>query len=360
MIRLLLVDANQERCTWLCQCLERAGFAVVGLSSTVKRALHNIVELHPQIVLVAPQLNDISGAQATRTIMEQHATPVVLMTNAEDTNKFEPDANWCGATAIVTVPKGPDTKDNERHIDELVNTLRLMHEVPVVKRSSSCPRTGQNLLTLPHTGPALVTSAPCLSVKPSYSKPPSLIAIASSTGGPAVVQAILSKLPAHYPIPIVLVQHLSKGFSEALVRWLDEQLALHVVEIADGSSAAPGYLHVASGQQHLQISSLLTFHLLPHCRFPGHCPSATAMFNSLATACGSRALGIVLTGMGDDGSEGMLNLRKCGAITYAQDEASCVISSMPKQAVMKGAVTSVLKPAEISDALLRYADQSKA
>ena len=360
MITLLLVDADHSRRDWLCTSLERAGFLLVGQADTTGIALATLNRCKPQIVLIAPDILQSTPAEATRLIMEHHPVPIVLMAKGFDyTANKDYKANWFGATALIEAPPPPEFPDHSEKMSELIDTLKLMHEIPVVKRTIIANRSQEYTNGLSSWSPLSTSYSSQASpskrrfLSHGTSTMPGIIGIASSTGGPAVLQTILYKLPSSFPIPIVIVQHLSEGFSSALVGWLNDQVNLRVIEAQNGMIARPGSVYMATGQQHLEITYGPSLSLLRRSTYPGHCPSATAMFNSLALSYGPRAIGIVLTGMGDDGAEGLLAIKRRGGTTYAQDEASCVIPSMPKEAVARGAISAVMTPTEIAALLLK-------
>ncbi len=354
MKTLLLIDADSTRCTWLSAELELLGFLVLGTVSTLEAALNNITRCRPQIVLVAPKVADVSGASLTRNIMENHPVPVILLTDSNTVT--DQDVQWCGATATFETPVDPGLPQHRNQMEELAQKLNLMSEVPVIKRrSASIAATSIHHRVIKQKLSKLKLSTPLVpNAQPANALPPLLIGIATSTGGPVVVQKILSALPANYPIPIVVIQHLIKGFSDTLIKWLDSGLALKVVEAHHGDIARPGHVYVVAGQQHAILSNGLQIQLLPSDRYPGHCPSGTVFFNSMATILGAQTLGIVLTGMGDDGSEGLLAIKRCGGQTYAQEESTCTMASMPHEAIHLGAVCYTLSPEGIGIHLQRY------
>ncbi len=371
MITLLLADADSYRRAWLTPKLEQAGFILCNWADCAEKILSHVITYKPKIVLVAPSLGDVTGAKATHMIMEKHPVPVVLMCRSMcGTVSMNPEENACGATALIEMPEPPDSPNHKRQVEALITALKLMHEIPVIRRTSqqlkkplsNRSRTSSEDWFVKGAPPPPTPAIDALikrTKRPSRLGLPKIIGIASSTGGPPVVERIIRNLPADYPVPIMLVQHLSKGFSQALVSWLNEHTALNVKEISHGDKALPGTVHVASGQHHVRLEPGLHFSLMSRSLYNGHCPSANVMFESLAKVCGEQSVGIILTGMGDDGSNGLLMLKETGAMTYAQDEASCVISSMPKEAVKKGAVCARLTPEEIADALLELASEKK-
>jgi two-component system chemotaxis response regulator CheB len=177
----------------------------------------------------------------------------------------------------------------------------------------------------------------------------SLVAIVSSTGGPPMLKRLLEHLPATYPIPILVVQHMAAGFTESLALWLDRAISLPVRTAEDGSSLEPG-VWIAPEGAHLAVEGGRIS--LDEREYPGpHRPSGDVLLSSVARSVGSSVAAIVLTGMGRDGAGGAAAVKAAGGIAIAQDEASCVIYGMPKAAVDAG-VEMVLTPEEIAEALM--------
>lgn len=338
MIRLLLADGDEARVRWLRPLLERAGLHVVAVASSGEAAVQQASTCRAQVAAIAFDLPDFSGAEATRRIMETHPLPIVLVTEA--CHRPDRDGARSGATTVVQAPPPPEAPDHASRMAELVNALRLMHEVPVIQRRPA-RRFGKAQREQPSPGSGLR---------------PDLIGIAASTGGPAAVQTLLQGLTADFPIPILLVQHMSDGFSRALVDWLDRTTPLRVVAAESGVVPQAGTVYVAAGQKrHLLVHPGPMLSLEEGEPVKGHRPSATVMLRSLARSLGARAVGIVLTGMGDDGAEGLLELKRRGGVTLAQDESSSVVYGMPREAVRRGAVGSQLSLPDLSAALLRLA-----
>ncbi len=336
MIRLLLAEADAARAGWLQPLLEAAGLHVVARASSGEQAVAQACQCHPQVALISFHLPDFSGAEAARRIMELHPVPIVLLLEPDDRGTaVEVEASRCGATWVAQAPPEPDRPGHQAGLAELAKTLHLMHEIPVVKRSS--PRT----------------SAP--PPRPASVGPPLLIGLAASTGGPAAVQTLLQGLTPDFPIPMLLVQHISDGFASTLVDWLSRTTPLRIIPAEDGVAPSPGTLYVAAGQQHLVVRPGPVLGLEDGAPLQGHRPSATLMLQSLARTLGSRAAGIILTGMGDDGAQGLLELHRQGGLTYAQDERSCVVYGMPREAVRQGAVGSSLSLPDLAATLMRLA-----
>ena len=384
MKTLLIIDSDYTRRNWLKSSLEDAGLLVLNVHDSLDSALNTIATSNPDIVLIAPKVNGVSGTSITRTIMEKKPVPIVLLTDPKD-NLASRDAKWCGATSTAPVPVNPGEPEHEEQVRDLARKLELMSEIPVVRRlslGSSKPthlrqRLAEQKLVrmqlanaeiqprdarthLKQVIPKLVTahidpdSDRSHPVKLDINMPPALIGIATSTGGPVTIKDVLRYIPASYPIPIVVIQHLTEGFSSVLAKDLDNSLQLKVVEAKNGELLRPGYVYVVAQQKHAVLGSGLRINLLPRDKFPGHCPSGTAFLTSMATMLGRLALGVVLTGMGDDGSVGLLAIRNKGGLTYAQEESTCTMPSMPHEAIAIGAASYVLSPEAIGAQLSKF------
>jgi two-component system chemotaxis response regulator CheB len=175
--------------------------------------------------------------------------------------------------------------------------------------------------------------------------------IGASTGGPAALQHLLERLPASFPLPIALVQHMPVGFTRPFAERLDGLCRLEVREAREGDALRPGRVLVAPAGRHLRISPRLTAVLSDEPREARHVPSVDVLMLSAARARPGRVLGILLTGMGDDGAEGLRAIRAQGGITLAESEESCAVYGMPRAAVERGAVEHVLALEEIAEVL---------
>ncbi len=336
MIRLLHAEADSARAAWLRPLLEAAGLRIVGRAASGEETVAEACHCRPQVALISFRLPDFSGAEAARRIMERQPVPIVLLLESDDLGTpVEVEAARCGATSVAEAPPEPDLPGHGAKLAELTKTLHLMHEIPVVRRSS--PR------------------APGSPPRPAPGGPPLLIGLAASTGGPAAVQTLLQGLTPDFPIPMLLVQHMSDGFAGTLVEWLSRTTPLQILPAEEGVVPRPGTLYVAAGRRHVVVRPGPVLGLEDGAPIQGHRPSATLMLQSLARTMGSRAAGIILTGMGDDGAQGLLELRRQGGLTYAQDEQSCVVYGMPREAVRQGAVVSSLSLPDLATALMRLA-----
>jgi two-component system chemotaxis response regulator CheB len=187
-----------------------------------------------------------------------------------------------------------------------------------------------------------------------------MIGIAASTGGPGTLAEVLGPLPSDFPVPILIVQHITQGFITGLAEWLNTETSLQVGLAGHGEIPEPGTALLAPDDYHLQVNAGGAIELCKEPPYRGLRPSANFLFHALARSYGPRAVGVVLTGMGDDGAEGLDALHRAGGLTLVQDEESCVVYGMPQEAVHRHAVDQVLTPAQIAVTLAQLAPRPKA
>jgi two-component system chemotaxis response regulator CheB len=233
----------------------------------------------------------------------------------------------------------------------MVDRIRLMSEVKVIRRWS---RPKVQIAHIPVTkmqpeGPG--QAYPARRLKPA--KKLELIAMAASTGGPAALAEILGHLPADFPVPILVVQHITPGFGPSLVTWLNQLTPLEVRLAQPAETPQPGQVLIAPDDHHLEVTPLK---MLKISQAPtdqnGQRPSANYLFHSVAHNYGASALGVILTGMGSDGAEGLLAMRQAGACILAQSEESCVVFGMPAVAIELQAVDQILPVDKIATTIV--------
>jgi two-component system chemotaxis response regulator CheB len=330
-IRVLVVDDSPLQRDWLTALLESdpqlevAGWAAEG-GAAVRAAAH----LRPDVIAMDLRSPGMDGLETTRRIMRETPTPIVLVTapvSAED-QRFMADALRAGVLAIEVRPA------DRVGARELLETIKGMSRVKVLRRTALGP----------------VGAARWVGHRPRQS--PELIAIGASTGGPQALKEVLGPLPATCPLPIVVVQHMSDGFAPNLVDWLRLECALPIHLARHGQPAQGPGVFIAPTGEHLTVSKR-RLQLTGEAQIGGHRPSVTALFRSVAQEYGPAAVGVLLTGMGEDGAVGLAELKRAGGITVVQDEASCIVFGMPAAAVNLGAVDHILPPADIAGLLDR-------
>lgn len=310
-------------------------FEVVIEASNGQEAITLAKRFKPDVITMDIRMPKMDGLEAIRHIMAECPTPIVVVTSADlDREKdltFE--ATKLGAVSVVKTPGRISAPLYQDTINQLLEKIRLMSKVRVISRPlrHSYP-SRQSATTAENTTPISKTSA----------REIKLLAIGSSTGGPAALYKMLDGFPADFSIPIVIVQHISFGFMDGLVSWLGGGCKLQVQVGTHGQKLQPGTVYMAPDDAHMVVDSFSRIRLQQDPPINGHRPAVTALFHSVASAFGPNAMGIIMTGMGSDGAAGIQAMRKAGAITIAQDEASCVVFGMPKEAIALGAIQHIV------------------
>lgn len=334
-VRVLIVDDSAVTREYLRDAFEQApGFEVAGTVSNGAEALKFLDRQRPDIVLMDVNMPVMDGLEATRRIMSTMPLPVVMMSaTAPDQVELSFESMKAGALASLQKPPGPNHPDQSRAIRRLLTTVRALSEVKLVRRR-------ENLFTDSRQATVPVRSRLPL----CHSR---LVVVGASTGGPPVINTLLAALPADFPYPVLLVQHISEGFVDGFVDWLGKDSGIPVRLAANGIPLSGGTAYVAPDNAHLTVSGMETIVLAPGTKEP-HCPSVAKLFESAAATYGARTVAILLTGMGADGAAELKALRETGAITIAQSKDSCVVFGMPGEAIRMDAAQHVLNPSEIA------------
>jgi two-component system chemotaxis response regulator CheB len=337
--------------------LEVAGWAANGAEAVRATAL-----IKPDVITMDLRMPVMDGLEATRRIMRETPTPIVMVSShlAPSDRGLAVEALETGVLSIVAKPEqiSPGTP-NAQSIRELVQAVKSMARVKTVRRWAP-----ERMRTAPRPAAPDAPVAPRpaapdgLVAPPRPIAAPSVIAVGASTGGPQALQQVLSALPAGFPVPVLIVQHIAPGFESGLVAWLQTQCAAPV-ELATAGRPLdrPGIVVAGSGQHLVVVGRALA--LTDDPPLGGHRPSATVLFQSVARACGPGAVGVLLTGMGEDGAAGLRDLKRRGAVTIAQDEASSVVFGMPGAAIALGVVDHVAPPTAIGPLLVALAGQEQ-
>lgn len=288
----------------------------------------------PDVVLIDLRTPTVEAPRIVRRLMQEAPVPIVVVTDPTEAD-LACAAAVLAAGALAVVHRPVVGSVGPAMTTKLLNTLKSMAQVRVVRQ-----RTSRQMPPAP-ASPRVVSVWPL-----------EIVAIGASTGGPQVLQEILTHLPATFAPPVLVVQHIAPTFAESLVDWLRPQCALPITLARQGVDLHHPGIYVAPSGEHLVVHGR-TLTLTHDPPLSGHRPSATVLFRSLAVAYGPRAVGVLLTGMGDDGAAGLQELKKVGGITIAQDEASSVVFGMPAVAIALGAADHVLAPQAITLLLLQ-------
>lgn len=327
VIRVLIADDSATVRHYLQSLIREAnGFEIVGEARDGEEVVQMAQKLRPDVISMDIHMPRQNGLEATREIMGICPTPVVVVSGMlEDDIQLSLQALEAGALAVVSKPPDRANPDFPARRQQLITTLRAMAGVRVISR--------RDLLTPDYSGVGSST-------EPTRRTRPELVVIGASTGGPSALHRLLQGLPNGFPVPIAIVQHMPHEFIPGLARWLDRSTSLEVKVAEEGMILRRGLVVIAPGNAHLLIARQGTNLVAQLQHAQGgerYQPSVDLLFDSVARVCGSAALGVVLTGMGEDGAEGLLAMRRAGARTLAQDEASSTVFGMPQAALSRGA-----------------------
>lgn len=319
------------------ECLRRAllsrpGYEVIWTAANGAEAVERCRQQRPDLVLMDMVMPVMGGAEATRRIMQSSPCPILVVTSSIDNNAAQVfETLGAGAldavkTPILTSTLGDsDVAEFLRKVDMLGRFVATADRAPV--------------------SPASRSSAV------AYSRGMPLVVIGASSGGPSAVEKVLGDLTADFPAPVIIVQHIFADFSREFAAWLDRSIKLDVRLAEVGSVPSPGEVLIARGGSHLVLEESGRLNYIDHIEGHRYQPSVDVFFHSVARHWRGAVVAVLLTGMGRDGADGMRALHRGGHYTIAQSEASCAVYGMPKAAVELGAVSQVLAPDDIAEAL---------
>ena len=313
------------------------GIEVIGIASDPLIAMEKMKAQWPDVIILDVEMPRMDGITFLRKIMAQHPIPVIICSSlTEQGSSLMFEALEAGAIDIVPKPR----IDTRQALIE--SSGRLRDAVKSAARAKVRPRLARRApIEKKLTADAIMPPPVLGRSRPTTER---LVCIGVSTGGTEALHDVLEVLPASAP-GILIVQHMPQGFTNAFARRLNGVCQIEVKEAEDGETVLAGCAYIAPGGRHMVLQrSGLRYHIAIKDGPPvsRHRPSADVLFRSAAQYAGSNALGIIMTGMGDDGARGLMEMRKLGAATRAQDEDSCVVFGMPKEAIARGAVEKVV------------------
>jgi two-component system chemotaxis response regulator CheB len=335
-IRVLIVDdstVSRDLLTYL--LASDPGIEVVAQARSGAEAVAALDANKPDVVTMDIHMPGMDGFETTRQIMETQPLPIVIVSASFDASDVAKTfrAMEAGAVAAVEKPRGPGDPAHAEMARKLIDTVKAMSEVRVIRRWSR------------HR------------VETSRAEPPAapriggqirLVAIGASTGGPPVLQTVLSGLPKPCPVPIIIVQHISAGFVQGLADWLTTTTGMTARIAQHSELALPGVAYLAPDGCQMSVTREALMMCGPEPAEHGLRPSASFLFRSVAYHFGASAAGVLLTGMGCDGAEDLKRMRDTGAVTFAQDKESSVVHGMPGEAIRLDAATHVGNPERIA------------
>lgn len=337
-IKVLIVDDSATMRGLIASALSQdPEIEVVGQAEDPLQARQAIKTLNPDVVTLDVEMPNMSGLEFLEKIMRLRPMPVIMVSTltsrgAEETVR----ALEIGAVDCFEKPH----PGNEHIFEELPSKIKI----------AASARVRPLTRDMGHPGAA----ADRKSAHTQYVPDGRVVAIGASTGGVEALIALLSHFPENCP-PTVITQHMPPSFTRSFAGRLDRVCPAKVQEAYTGARLEPGHVYLApGGTQHLQVSSTSNLHcrLKAGDRVNGHCPSVDVLFESVVYACGRNAVGVILTGMGRDGAQGLLSMRKAGAKTFGQNESSCIVYGMPKAAFEIGAVETQLPLDSLAAAII--------
>ncbi|GLR65187.1 chemotaxis-specific protein-glutamate methyltransferase CheB [Marinospirillum insulare] len=337
VIRVLIVDDSSVARSILCEILkDQDDIEVIAEATNGQEALELVEQLSPDLVTMDLNMPVMSGLEAIEHIMHRKAVPILVVSSEGDADlAYQALSN--GALEVMAKPN----LDPEK-IAEFIHQIRLLSGVPVITRMKRFnPNEVFNL-----------NRDQVKSVEAKKNEYP-IFAIASSTGGPKALAHLLAVLPENFPAPILVAQHISHGFIEGMAYWLSTLSLLPVKVAEEGEKLMPGKVYLSPSEQHLTVTKTHQVKLQARDEKDIYHPSCDVMLSSVAEVFGSEAVGIIMTGMGRDGTKGMTAIYEQGGVTLAQDEASSVIYGMNAEAVNAGVIHRELPLTSLAEEMLR-------
>jgi two-component system chemotaxis response regulator CheB len=340
MIRVLVVDDSGVVRANLAHILATdPDIQVIGSVSCGREALAFVERQKPDVITMDIHMPDMNGYEATRRIMESTPIPIIIISATWEPKEQISSFKAIEAGALVCLPKppGPGHPGYTEAMAELIASVKQMACVKVVRRWPKRPPVS----TVP--GPSL----------PPVKQPIQIIAIGASTGGPPAIQQFLALLPADFPVPILIVQHIARGFVGGFVDWLNTSSPLPVHLATNHDPIWKGHVYVAPDD--LQMGVADGGRIVLSDTPPEHFlrPAVSYLFRSVAETYGQASVGILLTGMGKDGAAELQLIKDAGGLTFAQDKESSVVHGMPGEAIRLGAASHVLHPAAMASSLVQ-------
>ena len=336
MIRVLVVDDSASVRAVLKRFFSRTeDIQVVGEAADGEQAVQSVLDLSPHVVVMDLLMPVLDGYEATERIMAVRPTPIIVLSSRANRNQMQTAFEAIRRGALEVLPKPEDTASWQQLAESLPETVRTVSGARTVPR--------RQRVRTPRTELALSTAPRVLR----------WVAIGASTGGPAAIREFFEEVPENPPVGFLIVQHIAAGFELGFADWLNKEFPFDVRLAQDGEVLRRGSVRLAPGGSHLLMENGV-LHLdteTPARR--GHRPSVDEMFLSCAESCPREVAGVLMTGMGADGVEGLLALRQAGGLTLAQDEASSVVFGMPRVALERGAADVALPPRDLAKTLVR-------
>ncbi len=334
-IRILVVDDSLFAREVIVGLLsEDSEIDIVGQAENGREAVEMAMALKPDIITMDIEMPEMDGLEATEQIMSSYAVPILVVTSKGDANTAY---TAISKGALEVLPKPEVDPDNP---EEFINKIKLLSRVKVIP----------HILGKQEEKTGIDTFKKAVSDSPNR-----VVAIAASTGGPKALSGLLSSLPENYPLPIIIAQHIPPEFVSGMAEWLNDVSKLTIKRGEEGETLYAGNVYLSPSQKHMTINYKKEITLAEKQPTDIYSPSCDALLSSAAKIYGSKAIGVILTGMGRDGVEGIRQIKAAGGKTIAQDENSSVVFGMPKVAIENNLIDLVLPLNEISGILMNFA-----
>ncbi len=350
-INVLVVDDSAFMRRMLTDILESSGdINVIGTARNGLDALESLKFLKPDVITLDVEMPSMDGMSCLKQLQKITSSPVIMLSShTKNGEKATIEALEAGAIDFITKPTGLFDISGEEKKKEIIEKIRIASRI-TKKR---------------HAADKLDAAAPAV---PAHhieyqgrkcDKLKTIVAIGTSTGGPRALQEVLASIPGDIPAALIIVQHMPPGFTKSLAERLNSLSALNVKEGEHDEIIRPGYAYIAPGDYHMEIKGMpgdvLGIKLSKDPPVGGHRPAVNVMMNSIAKTRFPSVIGVIMTGMGSDGKEGVSNLKESNnGIIISQDEESCVVYGMPKAAVSTGIVDEVVPLKEIAEVIVKY------
>jgi two-component system chemotaxis response regulator CheB len=354
-IRVMIIEDSAVIREYLTHIIgEDPRLEVAAAVDSAEEAIRQLNRVAPDVISLDIRLPGMNGLDATLQIMAERPTPIVVISADVDHDELNISMNAlrAGALSVVEKPVGVMHKDYKQSAKRICDQLAIMSSVKVVKQRFSRQMAFTKTPTPPvGAAPSTIPVAKHL-WRPSQVK---ILGVVASTGGPSALATLFQGLPAHFPVPILLVQHITPSFLESFAGWLQGITSFKVDIAQEGELPLPGHIYMAPVDRHLEVVNG-RLRLSDGPPLSAQRPSGTTLLKSIAKDYGESAIGVILTGMGDDGALGMVDMKNRGAYTLAEDESTCVVYGMPAMAVQLGGACESLPLPSISNRILELMD----